>query len=174
MSSYVINETHYFDNGKNLLIDPIKNFLLAGKGGFRYRKNAITSLVKGFKLETMHGRIEFSITWNVLLDQKSNPLVFSEGVEQSCLCASRYSTGIEIAICVVLFGNILIAFFLVICYRRYSTNNLERILSTSSTKSTLSESETLKLSLNDESIKMTEAQEISPSQIQTKVTDDGS
>jgi len=52
----VINETHYFDNGKNLLIDPMKKFLLTG--AIRYRRIARTSLVKGFKLETVPGTIK--------------------------------------------------------------------------------------------------------------------
>ena len=55
-SSFVINETHYFDNGENLLIDPMKKFLLTG--AIRHRRIARTSLVKGFKLETVPGTIK--------------------------------------------------------------------------------------------------------------------
>ena len=55
-SSFVINETHYCDNGENLLIDPMKKFLLTG--AIRHRRIARTSLVKGFKLETVPGTIK--------------------------------------------------------------------------------------------------------------------
>ena len=55
--SFVINETHYFDNGEELLIDPMNDFLISG--AFRYRNRiAYTSLIKGFKLETVAGTIK--------------------------------------------------------------------------------------------------------------------
>ena len=54
--SFVINETHYFDNGEELLMDSMNDFLI--NGAFHYRKIAYTTLIKGFKLETAAGTIK--------------------------------------------------------------------------------------------------------------------
>ena len=55
-SRFVMNETHYFDNGKNLLIDSIQKFFLTE--GFHYRKIAVTTLFREYKLETNSGTIK--------------------------------------------------------------------------------------------------------------------
>ena len=55
-SSYILNETHYYDNGKKLIIGPeMKKFF---NTALSYtRRMAYTSLRKGFKLATESGTI---------------------------------------------------------------------------------------------------------------------
>ena len=56
-----------------------------------------------------------------------------------CLCAVKSATLFQtliVTLCTVLFGNILIAIFLIYCYRRYSSDNIGRILSTRTTDTT--------------------------------------
>ena len=71
--SFVINETHYFDNGEELLIDPMNNFLISG--AFRYRNRiAYTSLIKGFKLETVAGTIKLNFKIFSSLNEPLTPI----------------------------------------------------------------------------------------------------
>ena len=126
-SSYILNETHCYDNGKKIIIGPeMKKFF---NTALKYTTTiAFKSLRKGFKLATESGTI---ISSAVERTGRSQPLGASwlwskDSKHAMCLCASSFASYVVVIVFSIIGGNILLAILLV--YIRVNTLSLHQIV----------------------------------------------